>query len=88
MTSSGTRKWSCSSPNAISARQLEFLQAAVEAFSQAASPALATLRAQVSEAGLSDDVGGLAGSYVHHYPLFFRRIPPERDDGLDGSVDR
>ena len=31
----------------------------------------------VSEAGLSDDVGGLAGSYVHHYPLFFRRVLPE-----------
>ena len=58
-------------------RATEFLQAAVEAFSQAASPALATLRAEVSEAGLSDDVDGLAGSYVHHYPLFFRRIPPE-----------
>ena len=38
----------------------EFLQAAVEAFSQAASPALATLRAPGQRGGLSDDVGGLA----------------------------
>lgn len=58
-------------------RATEFLRAAVEAFSQAGSPALAALRAQVSEAGLPDDVAGFAGSYVHHYPLFFRRVPPE-----------
>jgi len=58
-------------------RAAEFLQAAVEAFSQPGSPALATLRSQVAEAGLSDAADGLAGSYVHHYPLFFRRVPPE-----------
>ena len=58
-------------------RATEFLRTAVEAFSQAAGPALATLRAEISEAKLPDHVDGLAGSYVHHYPLFFRRMPPE-----------
>jgi len=29
------------------------------------------------EAGIEHDVGAMAGSYVHYYPLFCRRVLPE-----------
>jgi L-gulonolactone oxidase len=59
------------------AHAMDFLRAAIEAFSQVDSPARETLRAYLADAGIEDDVGAIAGSYVHHYPLFCRRVLPE-----------
>lgn len=59
------------------AEAAEFLRVAVEAFADRRSPVRPEFQRYLLEAGLEDDIDAVSGSYVHHYPLFFRRVLPE-----------
>jgi L-gulono-1,4-lactone dehydrogenase len=54
-----------------------FLRTAIEVFSDPDSAEREALRDQLAKLEIDEDVDAIAGSYVHHYPLFFRRILPE-----------
>lgn len=54
-----------------------FLRLAVEVFADRKSPVRPEFQRYLSKAGFGDDIDDMAGTYVHHYPLFFRRVLPE-----------
>ena len=56
------------------------LRTALEIFAGADVAASEAIAAQLSEAGLLDELLGRRGTYVHHYPILFRRVLP--DDAL------
>lgn len=59
------------------AEAAEFLRVAVEVFADRKSPVRPEFQGYLDKAGVADDIDTVSGTYVHHYPLFFRRVLPE-----------
>jgi L-gulono-1,4-lactone dehydrogenase len=58
-------------------RAIQFLRASIESFAGIETVFPVEFRAVLKDAGLNGVLEAKRGSYVHHYPLFCRRVLPE-----------
>ena len=58
-------------------RTIRFLRASIEIFADVDTVCPEEFQAVLADTGFSEVIAAKRGSYVHHYPLFCRRVPPE-----------
>jgi hypothetical protein len=69
-------------------RALRFLRASIEIFADVDTVCPEEFQAVLADTGFSEVIAAKRGSYVHHYPLFCRRVPPEETlISMTASVD-
>ena len=59
------------------AEAVEVLRSATEMFAAGATPIPLDVEQRLRACGLYDELLAHRGRYVHHYPLFFRRVMPD-----------
>jgi len=64
-------------PESKAAAAADLLRAGIEVFAGAAAAIPADLERELREAGLFEALMRDHGSYVHHYPMLFRRVLPD-----------
>jgi len=64
-------------PGARVAEATEVLRGAIEIFAGGAGAMSADLEGRLRLGGLYDELVKARGTYLHHYPLFFRRVLPD-----------
>ena len=69
-------------------RALRFLRASIEIFADVDTVCPEEFQAVLADTGFDEVIAAKRGSYVHHYPLFCRRVPPEETlISMTASVD-
>ena len=69
-------------------RAIRFLRASIEIFADVDTVCPEEFQAVLADTGFSEVIAAKRGSYVHHYPLFCRRVPPEETlISMTASVD-
>ena len=58
-------------------RAIRFLRASIEIFADVDTVCPEEFQAVLADTGFSEVIAAKRGSYVHHYPLFCRRVPPD-----------
>ena len=69
-------------------RAIRFLRASIEIFADVDTVCPEEFQAVLADTGFSEVIAAKRGSYVHHYPLFCRRVPPDETlISMTASVD-
>jgi hypothetical protein len=69
-------------------RAIRFLRASIEIFADVDTVCPEEFQAVLADTGFSEMIAAKRGSYVHHYPLFCRRVPPDETlISMTASVD-